>query len=525
MKKQILALFLSAAVLGGALCGCGGTSTGAGTPSGSAAAATGSDENSSSGQTVSGGEITVGIAQDLDQSLDPYQITAAGTREVLFNVYEGLVKPDSNGDFIPAVASDFAVSDDELTYTFTLRDGVKFHNDKTVTTDDVIHSFKTCAATSVDSALVAALSAVKDVSAPDAHTVKVTLNAPDPDFISYVASVYITPADYTDNATQPVGTGPFQFVSRSVQENVVLEKFADYYGTPAYLDKVTYKIYEDATALMTALSAGSVDVCAHLTVSQTQGLSNQYQVLEGTMNLVQALYLNNAKAPFDNEKVRQALCYAVDVDALLSLTADGHGTRVGSSMYPAFKKYFDPSLSTYYAHDTGKAKQLLSEAGYPNGFTFTIKVPSNYTPHVDAAQVLVQQLGEVGVTANIQEVDWNTWLSDVYQNRDFEATVVGFDASNLTASAMLQRWTSTSTKNMINYSNGEYDKTFAEAQATADDAKQTALYKQCERILTETAANVYLQDLADFVAVKSDLAGYQFYPLYVMDLSAIHYVK
>ncbi|MCI2106050.1 MAG: ABC transporter substrate-binding protein [Intestinimonas sp.] len=526
MKKQILALFLSATVLGGALCACGGTSSGAGKTSGSPAVTpAGSDENSSSGEIVTGGEITVGISQDLDESLDPYQITAAGTREVLFNVYEGLVKPNSEGDFVSAVASDYSVSDDGLTYTFVLRDGVKFHNGETVTTDDVIYSFNTCAATSVDSALVAALSAVTDVSAPDAHTVKVTLSAPNPDFISYVAYVYIVPADYTDNATQPVGTGPFQFISRSVQENVVLEKFADYYGTPAYLDKVTYKIYEDATAVMTALNAGSVDLYAHLTLSQEQGLPKEYNVLEGTMNLVQALYLNNAADPFNNEKVRQALCYAVDVDGLMSLTADGHGTRVGSSMYPAFTKYFDPSLSTYYTCDTTKAKQLLTEAGYPDGFTFTIKVPSNYTPHVDAAQVLVEQLKAVGVTANIQEVDWNTWLSDVYQNRDFEATVIGFDASTLTASAMLERWTSTSSKNMINYSNSEYDQTFAAARASTDDSQQTELYKKCERILTETAANVYIQDLADFVVLKTDLDGFKFYPLYVIDLSAIHYVK
>ena len=125
---------------------------------------------------------------------------------------------------------------------------------------------------------------------------------------------------------------------------------------------------------MTALNSGAVDLVMRLTVARTQNLSDQYTVLEGTMNLVQALYLNNAEKPLDDVRVRQALCYAVDVDSILELTADGHGTKLGSSMYPAFTKYFDDSLTDYYSYDPEKAKTLLAEAGYPNGFAMTITV-------------------------------------------------------------------------------------------------------------------------------------------------------
>ena len=120
-------------------------------------------------------------------------------------------------------------------------------------------------------------------------------------------------------------------------------------------------------------------------------------------------------------------------------------------------------------------------------------------------------------------MDWNTWLTEVYGNRDFEATVVGFDASTLNASSLLARWVSDNGKNMINYSNADYDAAFAAAQASTDDQERTALYKQCLQILSDTAANVYLQDLADFVAIRPELEGFQFYPLYVMDMSTIHY--
>lgn len=513
MKKRILAVFLVAAALAGSLCGCTGATNQAGASS---------DGTTDSSGTAHANEITVGIAQDLDNSLDPYVSTAAGTREVMFNVFEGLVKPDSEGNFVEAVASKVEISEDGLTYSFTLRDGVVFHNGATCTTDDVLYSFETYAATSVYSNVVAALSAIVETKV-DGNVISFTLEEPNSDFLSAVSSVYILPKGYTEQATQPVGTGPFKFVSRSVQENFILEKHDAYYGEGAKLDRVIYKIYEDNNALFNALDSGSLDLMAHLTMDQVNNLSNGYTVLEGTMNLVQAIYLNNAVAPFNNELVRQAMCYAVDVDAMLNLTTDGHGTKVGSSMYPAFAKYFDASLADAYPYDPDKAKALLEEAGYPDGFSFTIKVPSNYQPHVNTAVVLAEQLKQVGITAEIQLIDWNTWLDDVYGNRNFEGTVVGFDASILSPTALLARWVSDSSKNMIGFSDDEYDETYAKALETVDDAEQTKLFKRCLEILSERAANVYTQDLADFVAINPDLEGFQFYPLYVIDMSKLYF--
>lgn len=518
MKKRVFALFLSVLMLTTVLCACGDTTS-------EEAGGIGSDTTSSSGEAVTGGELVVGISQDLGDSLDPYQLTAAGTREVLFNIYEGLVKATATGEYVPAVASDSTVSEDGLTYTFTLREGVRFHNGDTVTAEDVKYSFETCAETTVDTALAAALSSVQTLSA-EGDTVTITLAEPNPDFLSYVGMVYIVPDDYTEQSTAPVGTGPFQFVSRSVQENLVMEKFADYWGEPAYLDKVTFKIFEDANALMSALSAESVDLAVHLTIDQVNTLNAEtYKTLEGTMNLVQALYLNNAVEPFNNEKVRQAMCYAVNVDEILQLTSEGHGAKLGTSIYPAFTKYFDESLVDAYPYDVEKAKQLLAEAGYENGFSMTITVPSNYTPHMNVAQVLVEQLAQMGITATIEPVEWETWLTRVYAGRDFESTVLGFDAATLSAGALLNRWMSDNENNMINYNNPEYDAIMKEASVTTDDAKQTELYKQAAKMLSDTAANVYIQDLADFVVIKSNLDGYQFYPLYVMDLSTVHYVQ
>ena len=500
------------------LCACGSKAE---SPSQSATAPPASSTESAN---KAANAVTVGIAQDLDNSLDPHKAVAAGTKEVMFNVFEGLVKPTSNGDLIPAVASNYTVSEDHLTYTFTLREGAKFHNGDAVTAEDVVYSLKRVAApTETGVVQVEALSIMADVAAVDERTVAITLTEPSNEFISYL-TVAILPADYTEQDTKPVGTGPFTFASRSAQENIILEKFEEYWGQKAYLDQVTFRIIENAEGLLMGLQSGAIDICSHLTTTQVSQLSDsEFSIAQGNMNLVQAMYLNNAVAPFDNVLVRQALCHAIDRQMILDLAFDGYGTLIGSSMYPAFGKYFDDTLTNHYAYDVDAAKALLAQAGYPGGFDMTITVPSNYQPHMDTAEVVVEQLKAIGVNAVIQPVEWETWVSEAYVGRNFQATLVGVDASTMTARALLERFTSTYSKNFINYNNAEYDALFAQAQACYDDAEQTALYKAMERNLTEHAANVYIQDLADLVAVRKGLTGLEFYPIYVLDLSTVRY--
>ena len=190
-------------------------------------------------------------------------------------------------------------------------------------------------------------------------------------------------------------------------------------------------------------------------------------------------------------------------------------------MYPAFGKYFMDELTYYYQPSAEKAKELLKEAGYEN-LSFTITVPSNYTAHIDAAQVMVEQLRAAGINAKIELVEWATWLEEVYRGRNFEATVSGLDAHGLAASDMLARFQSESSKNFVNFSSEAYDEAYGKAMSTTDEAEQTALFKQCETILTEEAANVYIQDAAIFAVMQNNIGGYEHYPLYVMDLASVY---
>ncbi len=495
--KRIIALVLVSVTLAIALCGCGGDKT----------------EGGSS-------KITIGIPQDLEDSLDPHEAVAAGTKEILFNIFEGLLKADSNGNLIPAVAKSYSVSEDALTYTFTLRENVKFHNGNTVTADDVVYSILRNADDGSGNALISAFLNIDSVNVEGSDIV-ITLKAPDPDFIQYM-TLAIIPKDQSDTATNPIGTGPYKYVSRSPQENIVLKRFDEYWGEKAYIEDVTLKICANADTIVMDLKGGSVDFFARITTAQALQLEgSNFEILEGTMNLVQAMYLNNAVEPFNDERVRQALSYAVDPDEIIELSFDGKGTKIGSSMFPAFKKYYIPETADVYNVNIEKAKELLAEAGYADGFSFDITVPSNYQPHIDTAQVIVEQLKKIGVTANIKLIEWDSWLSDVYSGRDFEATVIGVDASTMTARAMLERFVSDSSKNFINFSDPEYDELIKKALNTYDDEEQTKLYKEAEWILTNKAANVYIQDLAQLVAINKNYTGYEFYPIYVLDIAKI----
>ncbi|MDE7267199.1 MAG: ABC transporter substrate-binding protein, partial [Lachnospiraceae bacterium] len=208
---------------------------------------------------VADSHITIGVPQDLD-SLVPSLSQGAGTQEILFNIYEGLIKPDSDGNLVPAVASDYTMSEDGLTYTFTLRDGIQFHNGNPVTVADVKYSIDTCAGLNGGDPVISAFSNIESVETPDEQTIIITLKESSSSFLAILATVEaaIVPADVADLQTNPIGTGPYKFVSRSLQENVILERFDDYWGEPAHIKDITLKVLADADSIVMNLEGGAV---------------------------------------------------------------------------------------------------------------------------------------------------------------------------------------------------------------------------------------------------------------------------
>ncbi len=506
MKKRISVYFMAALLIMTALGGCAG-STGE------------SSEDKSS--------VVVGIQQDID-SLDPHKATAAGTKEILFNIFEGLVKPDPNGNLMNAVASGYSISEDGLVYTFTLREGVKFHNGDEVTAEDVKYSLERCAGILDGTALMSTLSAEKggitSVDILDSRTVQVSVGSANMELI-YSFTAAIIPAGSGEEAeAHPVGTGPFSFVSYKPQEGVVLAKHADYWqsGLP-YLDEVTFKIVNSPDTALLDLQGGSIDIYPYLTDSQAAELSGSFQVMSAPSNVVQALFLNNADETLSDVRVRQAICYALDKDSVNEFVFGGNGAIISSAMLPTLQDFYVDVNDVYgTGANAEKAKELLADAGYADGIDLEIKVPSNYEVHMQTAEVVAEQLKEAGINAVIAPVEWGTWLDEVYNGRNYQATISGITCDQ-TPGYLLNRFQTESSKNFINYANAEYDETYLKAAASLDLAEKAGYYKELQNMLVEDAGTAFLSVPPITVAVKPELSGYTFYPVYVQDMSVVRY--
>lgn len=521
MQKRIVSLVLALAVLVTAFAGCGTheTETSSTSQTSDASAST-----SSQGQTSGDGEekvVRINIGSEPD-SLDPWQSAATDTDAIFHNVFEGLCLYDEAGEIIPGLAESWDISEDGMTYTFHLQQGVTFHNGKAFTSADVLYSYNALAGLDGSDPLSSDYEIVESVEAPDDYTFVVYLSAPSASFLS-VNIDPILPEGYEDQATHPVGTGPFQFVEYTPSQRVVLEKYADYYDESRMpqIDRAEIYIMTDTAAVVSALQSGQLDV-ASIDADDAQVLESQFDIYNSPQNMVQIFALNNAVAPFDNLQVRQAINYCVDKDQIIQSVFGGYATKLYTNFSPVMELYYNDQLEGSYDTDVTKAKELLEEAGYGDGFSFTVKVPANYQAHIDTAQIIAQQLQQIGITMNIEPVEWASWLEDVYANANYEATIIGL-TGKLDPNAVLGRFESSYARNFYHFSNEEYDKLIQDSVTEMDEQTRIDNYKRCQEILVEQAVGVYICDPNLVVACRKDLKGYTFYPVGFLDFSKLYY--
>jgi peptide/nickel transport system substrate-binding protein len=517
---MIASLLATSLLLAGCSGGSGGNQASA---SGSATSSASASGNTSK---AGGGEFRFGTNAEID-SLDPYLVVGGDAKGiVLFNIFEGLLKSDKDGNFFPAVAESYEVKDAGKTYSFKLRKGVKFHNGNEVTPADVRYSFDQALSGEFAHGSSAAFANIEKVDVTEAGDITITLKEANTEFTAFVTNAII-PADYTEHESHPIGTGPFKFESYAPQQELVLSKFDEYWqeGLP-HLDKVSIINHADSNATLLSLQSGNIDGSALAADSITSVDESVYNIIQRNSNAVQLLALNNDYEPLKDPRVRQALSYAVDKKQIIDQAFGGYGTPVGTPIIPGLAKYFNASLTNAYPADVEKAKQLLADAGYADGFDLEIAVPSNYVVHVDTAQVIVNQLAAIGVSATIKQYDWATWLEDVYGNRNYQATVVSVGGASLSPGGELSRYRSDAEDNFFNFKSPAFDAKYDEAVAALDESKKASLYKEAQQILSEEAASVFIQDIAGLSAINNHFDGLVSYPIYaVLDFSLIKKVE
>lgn len=498
MRSTLLAASAVVLISGVALTGCGGGSS--------------VDTGGSTGDTgdTSGGILNAAISGEPDQ-LDPAKTSSYNSFEVLENVYDTLVEPDENLQMQPSLATRWTTSKNQLVWTFTLRKGVEFSDGTPLTSKDVVYSFDRIIDQKLNSSYK--FTTVKSITAPDATTVVVKLKQPTPNLLSNLGGFkglgIVEKQNVTDGKikTDPIGSGPFMVQSYTEGSSIKLVRNPHYWGTKPAIAGVTYTFVKDPTVALQDLQSGQVQWTDNLPPQQVSSLESGSDsgivVKSAPSTDYWYIALNEARKPYDDVRVRQAIAYAIDRDAITKAATYGNAT-VNQTAIPKGSYWYDDYAP--YSYDPDKAKSLLAQAGVKN-LTMDLMVTSEYPATVSAAQVIAAELKNVGITVKIRTLDFAQWLDEEGKG-DFDSFMLGWLANLDPDEYYYAQQHSGATFNFQKFSNPTVDRLLDAARVETDKAERKQLYDKAVKIIVDQASYIYLYNPDVVQGWSSKLQGY-----------------
>lgn len=451
-------------------------------------------------------ERTLAVGATLEPaSMDPWHNPAASIPQVLlYNVYETLVKVDSEGEVKPLLAQAWEISPDRLTYTFHLNAGAKFASGGPVDAAAVvanINRLKTDA--NLTPTLQAQLAVVSGAKAIDTHQVEITLSHPSLMWLYDMSStlgMMLDPSYTGDLNTTSAGSGPYQVKSHLQGDSVVLGSNTNYWGNPARFDEVTFRYFSDPNAMNAAMLSGDLDVISNLQAPDALPQfadTTQFTTISGTTNGEVVLGLNDTSKALSKLAVRQALTMALNRRDLLDTVWAGQGTLIGTMSVPTDPWYED--LSGLYPYDPAKAKALLKDAGYANGLTLRLRVP--VIPYaVKSAQFVQSALRDIGVKVTLEELDFSRWIDEVFTQGDYDLTIVAHvEARDLGKFADKSYY--------WHYGDPKFAAMYQAADRAPTGEDGVEAMKAAARYLADQCAAIWLFALPNLVITKATVAG------------------
>lgn len=436
--------------------------------------------------------------------LDPTAGAAGAIDEVTYaNLFEPLTRIDSAGAVVPGLAERWAVSDDGLTYTFTLRPGARFHDGSVCDSADVKFSLDRARGPDSVNAQKAYFAAIDTVETPDPRTVVVTLSRPDGLFLFHMGqgdAAIVAPESADTNKQKPVGTGPFRLERWAAGDRVELVRNPGYDGPKPALERVTFRFISDPAAQVASLLSGDVDTFPQFGTFEVLDQfrkDGRFAVLDGSTEGETLLVVNNARKPFDDVRVRRAIGHAIDRATLIDGAMFGTAKPIGSHFPPHRPEYVD--LTGLSAYDPAKARALLAEAGYGGGFEAVLRLP----PPIYArrsGELIAAMLAEVGVRLRLENVEWAAWLERTFKGRDFDLTLVAHtEPLDIGIYARPDYY--------FNYRSDRFNAAEDELSRTLDPARRVELLQQQQRIIAEDAVNGFLFQLPIITVQKAGVTG------------------
>jgi peptide/nickel transport system substrate-binding protein len=472
---------------------------------------TASEPSATDDTGAAGGSLVIGVTSDPD-TLFPWKATQFQAVNVLQNIYGTLTEFDEELNVVPGLAESWEVSDDGLTVTFQLREDVTFADGSTFGSEDVKYSLETIKDPATAAVAATSLASVTAVDAPDENTVVLTLSAPDAALPANLAVVNlaILSSDDTEEAlnTTPNGTGPFMFESRTASQSLTLAKNDEYWGDPAKLDSVEFRVIPDESSIVSAMQAGNVQLAVFDDPVVAQTAESGNVTVEATPQLsYHVLQLNATRGDLQDVNVRLALQCAIDRQEVLDTAALGEGEITGPITSPAYRS--DPSSRPCPERDLDKAAEYLEKAGKSAGVTIkTIVSQGEYATSVNEAQNLKSQAAEAGITLEIEVLESGAYV-DRWIAADFDAAVA-LNGGRPDPDGMYGRYfTSTGNLNKVaGYSSPELDELFAEGKQTSDPDERKDIYEQVSDHLEENAAWIWLFTSFTYTATSADVQGF-----------------
>lgn len=467
-------------------------------------------------------DITVAMQLE-PPHLDPTSAAAGAIDSVLYtNVFEGLTRFMGDGSVVPGLAESWEISEDGLTYTFKLREGVTFHDGTTMDAEDVKFTLDRINAEDSANAQKALYAAISEVNVIDPQTVEVELSEPNGNMLFNLAwgdAVIVAPETVETIKQTPIGTGAFKFENWNQGDKITLTRNDDYWGEAPALASATFKFISDPTAAFASVMAEDVDVFtgfpAPENIPQFEA-DPRFQVLIGSTEGETILSINNKREPFDNVKVREAVAHAIDRQAIINGAMFGYGTPIGTHFAPHNPDYVD--LTEMSSYDPEKSKALLAEAGFPDGFETTLHLPPpSYARR--GGEIIAAQLAEVGIKAQITNVEWAQWLETVFKGKDFGLSIVSHtEPMDINIYANPDYY--------FQYDNAEFQSLIAEFNKTADPAARSEMLAKAQQTIAEDYVNGYLFQLAFPTIAKAGVQGlWVNAPTQATDLSGVSWAE
>ena len=470
-------------------------------------------------QPVNKSRVTLAMVLE-PTGLDPTIAPAAAIGEIVhYNVLEGLAKVNVDGSVTPLLAESWTMDPDGKSYTFRLKKGVKFHDGEAFDASDVKFSFERAKDDkSTNKAKKAVFDNIRRIDAPDAHTVILTLENADPNFLFRMGentAVILDPKSAAGTATQPIGTGPFTFDDWKKGNSVSLKKWPGFRDAKnVKIERVTFRFINDPAARVAALLAGDIDGVPRLdapqALKQLQG-DKRFTVAIGDTAGKGILAINNKKKPFDDVRVRRAIAQAIDRKAFIDGVLEGLGKPIGSHFAPTDAGYID--LTSAAPYDVEKAKALLKEAGVATPLNVTLTLPPPQYAR-KGGEVIAAQLAKVGIVAKIENVEWAQWLGGTFKG-NFDLTIINHVEP-------LDYMQYANTAYYWGYDNKDFRDLTAKFAATGEAKERTKLFGDIQKKIAADQVNAFIFNPAQVAVSRKGLKGlWASSPIFANDMAAV----